>query len=204
MIVYNCTHKRKQAYIELLFGGLNMENIMSKKLISKILVFIFLFPVTLFAQPNSPQIPISADTWVATDALGRVIPGYKEVGPPRVDKYIGVFYFLWHGTHSATDIYDITRLLQENPDDPAYGPRWMFHWWDEPEAGYYRAGRDRNAARATLGFGGISTQFPSRPQSDSHNSRFRKPPYDPARSDFPSYGSDLGMSSHCLSIIDEA
>lgn len=36
-----------------------------------------------------------ADTWVPTDALGRSLPGYDEAGPPRPNRMIGLFYFLW-------------------------------------------------------------------------------------------------------------
>ena len=36
----------------------------------------------LFAQ-NSQQIRGFGETWVATDALGRSLPTYKDVGPPR-------------------------------------------------------------------------------------------------------------------------
>ena len=64
--------------------------------------------------------------------------------------------------------------------------------------------RDRTGARAVLGCGGYSTQFTSGPQSDPHIPRFPRPPYDPARSDFPSYGSDPGISSCCLPILKEA
>lgn len=94
---------------------------------------------TALAQENSAQIPLTTGTWVATDALDRTLPGFELTGPPRSDKYVGVFYYLWHGYHSATEIYDISQLLQQNPENPAYGPRHFFHWWGEPEAGYYRS-----------------------------------------------------------------
>ncbi|HRZ94035.1 MAG TPA: hypothetical protein P5022_14110, partial [Candidatus Paceibacterota bacterium] len=37
-----------------------------------------------------------ADTWVATDALGRVQPGIAEAGPVRAGKWVGIFYWTWH------------------------------------------------------------------------------------------------------------
>jgi hypothetical protein len=37
-----------------------------------------------------------ADTWVATDALGREQPGIDEAGPVREDKWVGIFYWTWH------------------------------------------------------------------------------------------------------------
>jgi hypothetical protein len=37
------------------------------------------------------------DTWTATDALGRTLIGHEQAGPPRPDKFVGAFYFLWNG-----------------------------------------------------------------------------------------------------------
>ena len=79
-----------------------------------------------------------SDTWVATDSMGRTISTYDDVGPLRENKTVGMFYFLWHGAH-GTDLYDNTQILQTNPTNPQYGPVNSFHWWGEPEAGYYRA-----------------------------------------------------------------
>ncbi|WP_229374639.1 hypothetical protein [Fibrella rubiginis] len=87
---------------------------------------------------NSPAQPIGNTNWVATDALGRSLPNRSEAGPARNSKYVGIFYFLWHGEYQSS-IYDISKLLKANPTKPAYGPAGTFHWWGEPEAGYYRA-----------------------------------------------------------------
>ena len=56
---------------------------------------------------------VYADTWVATDALGRSLPGYAEVGPPR-KRQVGIFYFLWVN-HEVTNngdgpVWDNTRI----------------------------------------------------------------------------------------------
>ncbi|MBN1125391.1 MAG: hypothetical protein JXA82_10310, partial [Sedimentisphaerales bacterium] len=40
-----------------------------------------------------------SDTWAATDALGRELPGFEECGPPREGRTVGLFYFLWLGQH---------------------------------------------------------------------------------------------------------
>jgi hypothetical protein len=79
-----------------------------------------------------------ADTWVATDGLGRTLPGFAECGPPRANRFVGMFYFVWLGWHDQ-ELYDITKLLAANPDDPQYGPVGQFHWWGEPHLGYYRS-----------------------------------------------------------------
>ncbi len=79
---------------------------------------------------------LQSDTWMASDALGRELPGYDECGQVRSDKTIGVFYFLWHDS-SGRIVYDITNLFEVNPDDPSWGGRNLFHYWGEPEMGYY-------------------------------------------------------------------
>ena len=114
-------------------------------ILKNIFVFSFImitfFRTNLFAQ-NSPQVRGFGETWVATDGLGRALPTYKEVGPQRENKYVGVFYFLWQGAPGAgggSAIYDNTKLLYNNPNHPKYGPRLDYHWWGEPEAGYFRA-----------------------------------------------------------------
>ncbi|TDD87814.1 hypothetical protein E1293_07330 [Actinomadura darangshiensis] len=84
-----------------------------------------------------------SDTWVATDGLGRTLPTHAEVGGPRTDRFVGVFYFLWLGQHSTSGPHDISRILTANPDavhdtdDPAWGPMGHFHHWAEPYFGYY-------------------------------------------------------------------
>lgn len=77
------------------------------------------------------------DTWVATDALGRELPGHAECGSPRDDKTVGIFYFLW--MEGGKQVYDISKLLKASPANPAYGPKHAFHWWGEPHLGYYRS-----------------------------------------------------------------
>ena len=77
---------------------------------------------------------------VATDQLGRVVmPGDK-----RNDKYLGVFYHIWHGYHT-TGLYNITELLENNPDalydinGTVDSPVEEFHYWGEPLYGYYHS-----------------------------------------------------------------
>lgn len=110
-------------------------------------------------QQQSRQLVSSsaADTWVATDGLGRRLPLQQEAGEPRKDRFVGLFYFVWQGAHgydrhsgstpdegvcpkAATDRvspYDITQLLKANPTNPQYGPDLAFHYWSEPYFGYY-------------------------------------------------------------------
>jgi hypothetical protein len=84
-----------------------------------------------------------SDTWVATDALGRHVPAFAEVGPPRADRTVGIFYFLWHGAHIQGGPYDVTRILAQaaeamrQPDNPLWGSLHAPHHWGESLFGYY-------------------------------------------------------------------
>lgn len=93
-----------------------------------------------------------SDTWVATDALGRVVPTYTEVGAPRSDRTVGIFYFLWHGAHIQGGPYDVTKILTQDPeamrkpDSPLWGPLHAPHHWGESIFGYYLT-RDESVLR---------------------------------------------------------
>ncbi|OJW17735.1 MAG: hypothetical protein BGO49_26400 [Planctomycetales bacterium 71-10] len=87
-------------------------------------------------RAEEPAWDVMADTWVATDGLGRAVPGGGEVGPPKADKTVGVFYFLW--SEGQNPVYDLSKILAANPDDPKFGPPGSFHHWGEPLFGHYR------------------------------------------------------------------
>ncbi|WP_077620286.1 hypothetical protein [Bacillus sinesaloumensis] len=80
-----------------------------------------------------------------TDGLGRKIPQYGEVPDRRTDRFVGLFYFLWLGQHSTEGPYDITKILEEEPNavkdaqHPLWGPMKEFHFWGEPLYDYYLA-----------------------------------------------------------------
>ena len=76
------------------------------------------------------------DSWVATDGLGRSLPSAAEVGLPKANRAVGLFYFLWNEGQNA--VYDLTKLVAANPSQPALGPPGAFHHWGEPLFGYYR------------------------------------------------------------------
>ncbi len=91
------------------------------------------------------------DTWVATDALGRSLPGFVECGAPRTNRPVGIFYFLWHtqgglGSGGPRDnTQEILRLGgYASPHTPwASNPLWntagngVSWYWGQPENGYY-------------------------------------------------------------------
>lgn len=81
-----------------------------------------------------------ADTWVAWDDLGREVANSDNGASTTIsNRHIGMFYYIWHGQH-GTEYKDITKMLAENPSNPAFGPEGAFHWWGEPAMGYYKAG----------------------------------------------------------------
>src|SRR5271165_7577412 len=81
---------------------------------------------------------VRADTWVATDGLGRVLPGFKECGPVKKDKWVGIFYWTWHTLRGGPN--DNTEILAEAKGGIVHWPtNGAAHHWGEPELGYYQA-----------------------------------------------------------------
>ena len=76
----------------------------------------------------------------STDREGRTV---RSADREIEGNYVGLFYHIWHGTHTNgyPKVYDITQLLAEdaeafwdiNNKDGAE----KFHYWGEPLYGYY-------------------------------------------------------------------
>ena len=90
---------------------------------------------------------IYSDTWVATDAIGRAMPDFSEVGAVKNDqrRVVGIFYITWHGQELAKLKGpwdgDVTKILLQDPNArlDAKHPLWTqgtYHW-GEPEMGYF-------------------------------------------------------------------
>ncbi len=96
---------------------------------------------------NSPQITIRNADQVATDDLGRTLPGYAEVGAPKPNRWVGLFYWQWHGDDRwlPNGQYDMSKYLQSRPyfkdftSTPPGGPNVPTFYWGEPLFGYYRS-----------------------------------------------------------------
>lgn len=90
---------------------------------------------------------IYPDTWVATDALGRTMPSYKEVGAVKKDRrrIVGIFYITWHSDelYNLKSPYaaDVTKVLSAHPEARLDGndTAWKYgsYHWGEPENGYF-------------------------------------------------------------------
>lgn len=88
-------------------------------------------------KPKAMFRDTQSDTWSAMDALNRELPGNAECGLPRSGKFVGVFYFLWQHKQHDTGLFDNTKLIAADPVSPKYGSKHAFHWWGEPQMGYY-------------------------------------------------------------------
>ncbi|TWF39219.1 hypothetical protein FHW36_106451 [Chitinophaga polysaccharea] len=87
------------------------------------------------------------DTWVASDALGRTMPGIQEAGPVKKgqQRVVGIFYITWHsdGNANVKSPYtaDVTKVLTQAPAarTNAQHPLWTYgsYHWGEPEMGYF-------------------------------------------------------------------
>ncbi len=94
-------------------------------------------PETFAGKPYAGD-DVYADTWVATDALGRQAPGRAEAGPVKTGKWVGIFYWTWHRPNPDGP-NDVTKLIGDTPDGaPVNWPQngAPYHW-GEPELGYY-------------------------------------------------------------------
>lgn len=109
----------------------------------------------------SAQRDLFSDTWVGTDALGRQVPVAPAVRPARSGRYVGMFYFLTHGSRQYYDLTsgqtldystygddprtlrDNTQIIKESGGDPLTKPEaWKdggTYWWGEPAVGYFLA-----------------------------------------------------------------
>ncbi len=78
---------------------------------------------------------LKSDTWQATDALGRKLPDFNEVGPLKKDRHVGIFYFLTHNNAGKPGPSDVSKIVAKNPENPQWGSG--THYWGEPAFGYY-------------------------------------------------------------------
>ncbi|MDD3107803.1 MAG: hypothetical protein PHV49_01135 [Alistipes sp.] len=86
--------------------------------------------------------------YTATDGLGRVLPLQDEVGSPKADRHIAMFYFLWTGNGNISENqWDLDILHREHPEvfENFSSPYWgggagvagRYYYWGEPLLGYY-------------------------------------------------------------------
>lgn len=120
---------------------------MKKSFFSLILSLILVFEVFSIAgnaEKADTALPeILPNTWAATDGLGRTLTLNT---PKRENKFVGMFYWIWHYPWCANySAINTTQILEKNPDakydfnHPAWGnyQDGVPQFWDEPLFGYY-------------------------------------------------------------------
>ena len=87
---------------------------------------------------------VMPDTWVFTDGLGRESLTYEDVGGPKEDKTLAMFYWTWHTKAMAASGYtDTTKLLEKYPEAKndynhvAWQGTGHYCFWNEPIYGFY-------------------------------------------------------------------
>jgi len=111
-------------------------------------VFLLLAAAMLAQNPGEPGVRYSSNPgtpWPATDALGRSLPTAEEAGPPRPNRFVGIFYFLWLGQHDKGQDgpFVVGDIMRQYPDalktsaTPPWGPLGTPHFWGEPLFGFY-------------------------------------------------------------------
>ena len=97
--------------------------------------------VPVYANASEDLYAATLNSIVATDALGR---SFGESNLSEQNKKVGIFYFVWHGEHVGSGIYNVEELKETNPDALwSVGndgtPIGSYYYWAEPLYGYYRS-----------------------------------------------------------------
>ena len=86
---------------------------------------------------------VMPDTWVFTDGLGRVSLTNAEVGDPREDKTVSMFFWTWHnGRPTVINVNDAAEKYPEAVRDfnhPVWTPSNFQGSWNEPIYGHYES-----------------------------------------------------------------
>ena len=120
-----------------------MRSLLSVFLLLSVWVLAFCIPAGAQSPQNSPQIAISNSNWMGTDDLGRTLPMFAQTGPPKPNRWVGLFYWQWHGPDRWGPNYNVTDFLQTHPyfkdfqAHPPGGPDFPTWYWAEPLFGYY-------------------------------------------------------------------
>lgn len=115
-------------------GKISLRTIFSK---ATVLAFLLLSPLFIYGQNY-------ANSYPATDALGRKLPTSEDVGTSRKGKYVGLFYWTWHTNFAHMDVCIPSQYIAKAPEaaEDYNHPIWRkditSHFWGEPLFGFYR------------------------------------------------------------------
>ena len=89
--------------------------------------------------------PVMPDTWVFTDGLGRTSLTYEDVGAPRANKTLAMFYWTWHieGGFTASVPVNLQQICEQYPDairdyNHEIWKDTNTYWWNESIYGFYK------------------------------------------------------------------
>jgi len=119
--------------------------LLMKKSVLFSVLFCGLFAFTDCSRHSDNEAAVTniCNTLAGTDELGRVLPGYKEVGGVKSGKQVGVFYFLWMES-APRNYWDLSEIIAAHPEvledynNPYWGSGGMYYW-GQPLYGYYRS-----------------------------------------------------------------
>ena len=86
---------------------------------------------------------VMPDTWVFTDGLGRVSLTNAEVGDPREDKIVSMFFWTWH--NGRPTVINVNNAAEKYPEavrdynHPVWTPAGFQGSWNEPIYGHYES-----------------------------------------------------------------
>ncbi len=86
---------------------------------------------------------VMPDTWVFTDGLGRVSLTNAEVGDPREDKTVSMFFWTWHNDRAP--VINVNHAAEKYPEavrdynHPVWTPAYFQGSWNEPIYGHYES-----------------------------------------------------------------
>ncbi|MGB7326444.1 MAG: hypothetical protein WBD31_16340 [Rubripirellula sp.] len=108
------------------------------------LLFLELFAAASLLYATNTLAQNQAVPWPATDALSRSMPKPANVPATRADRFVGIFYFLWHDRNSSVLPNDLSKILPQDPDllRKPKSPLWAQpgpYYWGQPLYGYYDA-----------------------------------------------------------------
>ncbi len=87
--------------------------------------------------------PVQPDTWVFTDGLGRTSLTYEDVGAPRDNKTLAMFYWTWHidgfTTNNVVNLQEYSEKYPEAMRDfkNSIWKQEETYWWNESIYGFY-------------------------------------------------------------------
>ncbi|PQV63753.1 hypothetical protein B1R32_10993 [Abditibacterium utsteinense] len=115
-------------------------------LVSPLALSALLAASTSSQAQNTAPLAIDNANQVATDDLGRTLPTYLQVGAPKANRVVGLFYWQWHtGLRAMPNNFDMVEYLKGKPyykdftAHPPGGPDFPTFYWAKPLFGYYRS-----------------------------------------------------------------